>query len=438
MQGLNVTQTRSLDREIPFDSVGEDPLCGTDQYGHRIVPVMYTLPGSQTTTSFRTGRKLSFREESEQFAQVTADIKHQPSSPFDTGHEFFTVKNTVSLSHQNVRVYDPDSLARYHGPLIPVPFGPRIQFEQLPKMSQNDINYYGALAIENTAPNKAAANVATTIGETIFDGLPRLIGTIAIAGMSSKAAFFRSLGSEYLNSTFGWAPFIRDIVNTVEAVSHANKIVLQLLRDNGRRVRRRYGFAPDIETTSSSDEFFGYLHNLQPFQLSGLYQSYYPYGLISRTKTVTKRTWFSGEYTYHLDLAAMASSEWIRYEKFANKLLGTRVTPEVLWELAPWSWLVDWKANVGAVVSNYTRFKDDSLVLRYGYLMHETRVSDRYTFNGSKFKSPVLNAPSISYNVVQKERYRATPYGFGLDPSALSDSQWATLVALGLSRGPKP
>jgi len=37
---------------------------------------------------------------------------------------------------------------------------------------------------------------------------------------------------------------------------------------------------------------------------------------------------------------------------------------------------------------------------------------------------------------VKKERAKATPYGFGVDPATFSEWQWSILAALGLTLGP--
>jgi hypothetical protein len=42
-----------------------------------------------------------------------------------------------------------------------------------------------------------------------------------------------------------------------------------------------------------------------------------------------------------------------------------------------------------------------------------------------------------TYMVDQKERVRATPYGFGLDLGSLNPRQWAILASLGLTRAPQ-
>jgi hypothetical protein len=115
-------------------------------------------------------------------------------------------------------------------------------------------------------------------------------------------------------------------------------------------------------------------------------------------------------------------------------LLGTRLTPEVLYNLTPWSWALDWIVDLGAVIGNISAFLADGLILQYGYIMQETVISDIYTLTGATCG----NRPVQLYQTlgtIQKLRRKATPYGFGLNPNAFSDRQWAILAALGLTLG---
>jgi len=123
--------------------------------------------------------------------------------------------------------------------------------------------------------------------------------------------------------------------------------------------------------------------------------------------------------------------------KKANHLLGLDLTAEVLWNLAPWSWLSDWVANTGDNISNASAFQQDGLVLRYGYLMvhretYQTRRMDAvYDVRGN-----ALLPGSIVLTTTSKTREPATPYGFGIDTSSFTGHQWGILGALGMTKAP--
>jgi len=119
----------------------------------------------------------------------------------------------------------------------------------------------------------------------------------------------------------------------------------------------------------------------------------------------------------------------------AQKILGTDLTPETLWNLAPWSWAVDWIMPVGDLIGNLQDMASDGLVLRYGYIMEHSFVSDTYTFQGPTGLPASLVPGSYILSRETKKRVRATPYGFGLTWSGFSPRQLAILTALGISRG---
>jgi hypothetical protein len=170
-----------------------------------------------------------------------------------------------------------------------------------------------------------------------------------------------------------------------------------------------------------------------------------------KTREVLTRTWFSGAYTYHYDQGETLWKRMMAAEQRANRVYGLRLSPALLWELAPWSWLVDWKSNFGDVMTNISAFSKDGLVLCWGYVMCEMTITDTYSFSGvgaylppgetqaKHGRSGVRNGVSVSFQTKVKKRLRATPYGFGLDPnwSDFSDRQLSILGALGITRAPR-
>jgi len=123
------------------------------------------------------------------------------------------------------------------------------------------------------------------------------------------------------------------------------------------------------------------------------------------------------------------------YSNFATKLLGLDLNPETLWEMAPWSWAVDWFTNAGDVIHNVNAWSSDGLVLKYGYIMEHTIVRDIYTWVGDTRFKPDTVYPDVVVLVTEtKLRRRATPFGFGLTFSSLTKRQKAIAAALGLTR----
>ena len=95
------------------------------------------------------------------------------------------------------------------------------------------------------------------------------------------------------------------------------------------------------------------------------------------------------------------------------------------------AWFADWFANIGDVLAVNAAIAQDSQVLQYAYLMHETQVSQKYTHSGVLFGNGISTG-AISSLITQhkKERVRATPYGFGVNLNALSATQIAILASI--------
>lgn len=130
-----------------------------------------------------------------------------------------------------------------------------------------------------------------------------------------------------------------------------------------------------------------------------------------------------------------------------NQLVNIKLTPEVLWELAPWSWLIDWNLRIGDTIAANELAANDLLVMHYGYAMEKTTMRDLLVLDTSAnpsslppgtYGSAWQNLPK-SYSYVAtteyKRRLRANPFGFRTGgTSALSVGQLSILGALGLTR----
>jgi len=151
----------------------------------------------------------------------------------------------------------------------------------------------------------------------------------------------------------------------------------------------------------------------------------------------TKETWFSGAFTYHIpSIALYKQTGMLEAVGKAQHLLGLELTPETVWNLAPWSWAIDWFSNAGDVVSNLSDWATDGLVLKYGYIMERITHEETYTLVGpSRLRFPTgTSASSVTLKYESKRRLPATPFGFGLSWNSFSPRQLAITAALGITR----
>lgn len=305
-------------------------------------------------------------------------------------------------------------------------------FAEIPMPSDIYFAQKGTTAIARCIPTNPVADAGTFIGE-LKEGLPKLVGKELF---KTKLKDYRKIGSEYLNVEFGIKPLISDLQKFGEATANAKSIIDQLHRDSGKNIRRKYTF-PDERTTKWSIgpglSVTAGGHTITP----NIHYSATGAPLIVTTE-VTTRTWFSGCFTYHVNLGSSALDNVNRVAAEARKLYGLELTPETVWNLAPWSWAVDWEGNIGDVLHNVSRFANDGLVMRYGYIMQEKTCKVDYNMGWQgRFKSAPQTNLQLSVTVQRKERRRATPFGFGFDMTALTGRQSAILGALGISRGPR-
>jgi len=108
------------------------------------------------------------------------------------------------------------------------------------------------------------------------------------------------------------------------------------------------------------------------------------------------------------------------------------ITPEVLWNLAPWSWAADWFGNIGDVMHNVSALGRDGLVMEYGYVMNERKTDASYVCRSR------LGTYTRDVTTVDRRRWAAiSPYGFSVSWDGLTPKQLAVVTALGLTRGPR-
>lgn len=364
---------------------------------------------------------------------------------FDRGHSFFTTRTSWWVSHWDAFVQAQIGLREtgaFRGPIIP-------RVVQLTKQRRDrvtgkilpgwdpypalpgdaDVVTLGTKAIKACAPAAPQANVATALTE-LYRDLP----AIPLTSLFRDRARQSDVGGEYLNWSFGVVPTISDMKSILRALRDHTRLLQQYSRDNGKIVRRSFTFPQTLETTSYRKKF------PSGGPVYGMAADWFVAGEavtdVEQTVRITRDVWFKGAFTYYVPIPDGVAGKFAEWTSKADYLLGLKVTPEALWQLMPWSWLIDWFTSIGDVISNATRLSDNGLVVRYGYLMVKTdEVHDWHFLPGltARGGGQVPNA-SIQFRRVTKQRYQATPFGFATDWEGLSPSQWAILAALGLSR----
>jgi hypothetical protein len=299
-----------------------------------------------------------------------------------------------------------------------------------PIVDEGTLMARGAELVSRALPSLPSAGVGQMLAELKRDGLPRA----SIATFRSLKGAPRGAADDFLNYQFGWKPLVSDIHDTIKALKNHNEIIRQWTDNAGKPLRRRREIPTDVSLFQTPTTGVGWEN-----------ASYIPLGLGNtggfHEKKSTVRTWFSGEFTYNLPIGDDLASRLAYYERLGDKLLGIVPTPELLWEISPWSWLVDWFTNVGSVIQNWQQMEIYGTVMRYGYVMHEiewvyTRTVNDVTLNSSYTWAYRPFRPLVRTDTyVHRYRRKANPYGFGVTWESLNNTQLAILAALGMSRG---
>ncbi|DAD52156.1 maturation protein [ssRNA phage Esthiorhiza.2_19] len=284
---------------------------------------------------------------------------------------------------------------------------------------------------------------------------PRRFGTSLLDGAKGRIApsstnpawralqrldTYRNLGSEYLNVVFGWEPFVRDLRKVYDLWKTVDKRMAQLVRENGKSIRRK-ATVTETFSTGQTQAIYGFPWanvNGAPGSF-GTGATFY-----STTTTNLERVWFTGNFRYFIP--DIGSARWT--QKARRALFGVQPTPELLWNVLPWSWLIDWFTNVGDCISNLHDGAVENLTVRNSYIMKHTLSSTLYHAHvyraglsiGSG--STLTKYPGVDhsfnsfYKVEEKIRDGGwNPFGLHIQLPSLSARQLGILAALGISRG---
>jgi hypothetical protein len=259
------------------------------------------------------------------------------------------------------------------------------------------------------------------------------------------------IADNYLNTTFGWVPFMQDFAAMMNYHDNLMRKLRWLRRHNGKSVRRRVtldsgGFSESISTTP-----VGQITSMAPvLPLAAYYTAENGTRMRDQVKAYDSKIWYVAKYRFYIPELANAGSLFLdKHKRLAFSLYGMDLDPSIIYKVIPWSWLLDWFVNVGAVLQNIYLRARYHVVAEYAYVM----CSEKYTYihNGwvrvhtgvrnvstGKFSGPDVTCRGTSKTqYIYRQREVANPYGFGITFGSLSNYQWSILVALGLSRRAK-
>lgn len=402
---------------------------------HTLTPVVFPGPpnitylggasviGRETTIDalhpgFFSHRKLS--------SEVSDNFYHFPyffkllntGGPFESTKVTFTVPGT----YVSAKAYAGGNNYTYQGMVSPV--SPQRVLEFPKPSSYDSLRELGRRAIGITKPGQSMAEMAQLIAELRREGLPSRYATTILKDFSLRGG-----AGEFLNHTFGWEPIAREVYNLARNITKTSESWRSYATRANKLQRRHFEFPVETSTVSEalSNFSYGQAYPVSPPQLAVGWSS--PL-LRQRTITVSRR--FSAAFLY---LVPKGDS---KTEKLASKALelehkyGLRVDPALLWELSPWSWLVDWFVPFGSFIEALSDQFLGNTAMPWAFISEHYQVTDTYTRPGASLRGQSVGTLQVVYDY--KVRLPASPFGFDLDFPDLSGKQIAILAALGLSR----
>lgn len=354
------------------------------------------------------------------------------------------VQTTSYWVNQQVRTYTGYMICTECGPGVSYPYDGNstysypevVAYSPLPVIPS--LSAMGTLGWNKFKPTAPKGALGTGLAELMREGLPVTLKEILeLRGALKNLSNFKKMGDrasgEFLRHQFGVLPLISDVKDLINNIRDMDKNLQQLIRDNGKPVRRRGLIRRESSnTTVESDPGtpWGYLH---PILFTGHFSG--NKGKKTHTTSTTNEWYFSGQFRYWIDPKAFGWKGLTDKQHFALEriLLGLDPTdPEMWWSLIPWSWLIDWALPIGGILANLNDSKD-SLVADYAYVsVHSKKnVETTRTFY---LNDGIERATTSCVNSEARQRIHASPYGFGLTISGLSTKRLAILAALGWQR----
>jgi hypothetical protein len=271
----------------------------------------------------------------------------------------------------------------------------------------------GPTAVSRSLPDVPAFSLFRFIGE-LREGLPK-VPLKALA----KERKFRNTGGEYLNFQFGIAPTVSDLQKfTTLLMNPALRASIKHMLEDEHRVRK----VIDKGTVSTT-------RSLTSTELAVPSSPYQTDVKGTETRVTSYRIWSSISFAYHQ--AALLDQ---LIAELDERLGGFGIIPKPIdvWNLIPWTWLVDWFTNFNHVITNLSYLGRDGLRIRRGYLMgtYSDVLTTRRT--ATYMGQPLESIGVRSYE--RKYRVHASPFGFGLTWKDFDPFQLSILGALGVSR----
>jgi hypothetical protein len=284
----------------------------------------------------------------------------------------------------------------------------------VPPQEDLTVSALGASLWASLKPAKPTVDIGVFIGE--LRDLPKLLHA-TLDGI-------KTIGDVYLAAQFGWKPLLTDILDMLRFMDRVERQIDFILNNAGKPVwcatkpqeTTTCSVLQDIRGTATQwlapnigPKFFGTTDNARNQNIL--------------TRDLVQRTWATGLFVFWFDKGRIPERAELR-----AKLAGLELTPKLVWELLPWTWIIDWFSNIDDILSNLVVEVADNQVSIYAYAMKETLRT--YTW----WATDGFGTGTVSRRFHTKIRDKISPFGLATYNTTLSDKQTAILAALSVQK----
>lgn len=293
----------------------------------------------------------------------------------------------------------------------------------------------GGTAWARFRPNKPNASLGQTIAE--ISSLPKMLKSTALifhtlwksmGGKRKIADTSKAVADEWLNNQFGWKPFLSDCRGFIHTTHNLSDEIARVRQENGN-----YQFVGGTVTNSSEEETLSSSNTATyhyPTAIGSIWLSS-PYGSYVAKVRTTEKSWFKAKMKYYIPSFSLPG--WRGDLAIASHLYGLRITPTLLYEIMPWSWLIDWFTNVGSQIQNWESIYLDGLHAKYACIM-QTISRGVYIDSTLNLSGGAVSCTFAEEQVIKRRSSAMSPFGWAVDKNSLSNWQKSILGAIGLSK----
>lgn len=284
-------------------------------------------------------------------------------------------------------------------------------------------------------PEHRSFDALREIGE--LKDLPGTIQATFDALLGSLSGSLRKdISSVYLNKEYGWDPLVKSLTDLVKTPAKIANRVNYLMSRLGKPT-----------TFSASRTLTEPLESTTGFAYSPLLDMTDLGTSSGGSRKITLRSAINCLVKFPpLELPVLRN-------ELLQKMWGLRFQPQDLYNLIPWTWLIDWFTGLGRYIENFCVINENSSIVNYGFLTYSSKASVVSTNLGrvsgvrtwkTSTSDPISSETMYSYSlhtsVLRYKYYNRKDYTnlrdmkISWDPSTLTEFQASILAALFLQR----